>query len=196
MIDVFREAREHVTAEAAARNYGLEIRRNHTALCPFHREKTPSLRFKDGRYKCFGCGVGGDSIDYTSRLLGLDAMGAVRRLNDDFMLGLPLDRGPTREERKAAEHRREVAEKHKAFEEWRDRFVVALCEAIREGNIALKEVTDLDKLSDQQADAIMMNPIFEYWCDTLSYGTPEEQLFVYRERGQIAHWIEKVLMPC
>ena len=31
------------------------------------------------------------------------------------------------------------------------------------------------------------------WADTLADGTPEEQAQIYKERGQIARWIEKVL---
>ena len=36
--------------------------RNYSALCPFHREKTPSFKvFPDSqRYKCFGCGKSGN----------------------------------------------------------------------------------------------------------------------------------------
>lgn len=35
-------------------------------LCPFHNEKTPSFKVTParGRYKCFGCGKGGDAIDF------------------------------------------------------------------------------------------------------------------------------------
>lgn len=33
--------------------------------CPFHAERTPScVLFPTGGYKCFGCGKGGDSIDF------------------------------------------------------------------------------------------------------------------------------------
>ena len=92
MTDVFREVRERVSAQDAARHYGLTFDRRGWALCPFHNDKHPSMSFRNGRFRCWVCDVGGDSIDFTARLLGLDAMGAVERLNADFGLALPLHR--------------------------------------------------------------------------------------------------------
>ena len=37
------------------------------ACCPFHNDKTPSMKL-DRRYHCFGCGADGDVIDFTAAL--------------------------------------------------------------------------------------------------------------------------------
>ncbi|HEY5590082.1 MAG TPA: CHC2 zinc finger domain-containing protein, partial [Paludibacter sp.] len=39
---------------------------SHTALCPFHQEKTPSFSISEskGIFKCFGCGKVGDAIAF------------------------------------------------------------------------------------------------------------------------------------
>ncbi len=39
---------------------------NYMGLCPFHNEKTPSFTVSavKGIYKCFGCGKGGNSVDF------------------------------------------------------------------------------------------------------------------------------------
>lgn len=194
MTDVFREVRERVSAQDAARFYGLQFDRRGWALCPFHRDKHPSMSFRNGRFRCWVCDVGGDSIDFTARLLGLDAMGAVERLNADFGLALPLHRKPTQAEAKAARRRLEVAEAHRAFEAWRSDFINRLNAAFREGHLLLlHDGLDTDHLTEGQAIAIRMHETFEHWSDALSYGTPEEQAQIYRERGAIAKWIEKVL---
>ncbi len=39
---------------------------NHLGLCPFHNEKTPSFTVSPakGIFKCFGCGKGGNSVNF------------------------------------------------------------------------------------------------------------------------------------
>lgn len=110
MPGLFDEVRERVTAEEAARFYGLEVK-NHRAICPWHRDTHPSLSFKGLRCKCFVCGNGGSCIDLTGQLLRLGTLDAAKRINRDFKLGLdlaaPRPTGPTR------------TEQRQQFQEWR-----------------------------------------------------------------------------
>ena len=138
MTDVFRETRDRVSAQDAARRYDVTFGRRGWALCPFHDDRHASMSFKDGRFRCWVCNLSGDSIDFTGRLFGLDAMGAVRRLNTDFGLALPLDRPPTQAEQQSARHRKEVADAHRAFETWRGDFIRKLNTAFRVAHIALQ----------------------------------------------------------
>ena len=196
MTDIFREVRERVSAQDAARHYGLTFDRRGWALCPFHADKHASMSFHKGRFRCWVCDTGGDSIDLTSLLLGLDAMGAVERLNADFALALPLHRKPTQAEAQQARRRLEVAGAHNAFEEWRDGFINRLNAAFREGHLLLLEDDlDIDTLTDGQGIAIRMHDTFERWADALMFGTPEEQAQIFRERRAITKWIDKVLNP-
>lgn len=41
----------------------------HVGCCPFHNEKTPSFYVspQTGRFKCFGCGEGGDAIHFIEK---------------------------------------------------------------------------------------------------------------------------------
>ena len=51
-------------------------------LCPFHDERTPSFNVRPavGRYHCFGCGEGGDVIDFVQKVDHLAFSDAVERL--------------------------------------------------------------------------------------------------------------------
>ena len=51
-------------------------------LCPFHEEKSPSFHLTPARglYHCFGCGVGGDTIDFVMRIEHLSFAESVERL--------------------------------------------------------------------------------------------------------------------
>jgi len=88
--EIYRIIRESADIEDAAGRYGLEIR-NRKARCPFHNDRTPSMSFKDGRFKCFGCGRSGDITDLVSGLLGISLRDAAKRLNADYDLGLDLE---------------------------------------------------------------------------------------------------------
>lgn len=58
---------------------------NYKGLCPFHGEKTPSFYINTSKqiYKCFGCGEGGDVINFVMKIENLEFMDAVKLLAKD-----------------------------------------------------------------------------------------------------------------
>ena len=63
----------------------VTLKRNGTdfvALCPFHREKTPSFHISSDKqlYYCFGCGSGGNIIDFVMKIENLDFIDAIKFL--------------------------------------------------------------------------------------------------------------------
>lgn len=62
--------------------------------CPFHDENTPSFHVSDqkGIYKCFGCGIGGDAIDFLMRIEGLEFHEVIYKLADRFHLIIDKNR--------------------------------------------------------------------------------------------------------
>jgi DNA primase len=72
MYDVLSIRRANPIEEVAARS-GVELRpvgQRLVGQCPFHRDGCPSLVVYPGNqsYFCFGCGAGGDVIDFVARL--------------------------------------------------------------------------------------------------------------------------------
>ena len=61
------------------------------ALCPFHREKTPSFVVNQDRqhYHCFGCGKGGDALSFVMEQEGLQFSEALQQLADRGNVRLP-----------------------------------------------------------------------------------------------------------
>ena len=64
--------------------------RTHTGLCPFHNEKTPSFVVypETQSFYCFGCGAGGDVINFIKRINNVDYLEAVKFLAG--RAGMPL----------------------------------------------------------------------------------------------------------
>ena len=52
-MNVFDAVKQSVTTRQTAEMYGLKIRRNNMAVCPFHQDKNPSKKV-DKRFHCFG----------------------------------------------------------------------------------------------------------------------------------------------
>ncbi len=66
------------------------------ALCPFHKEKTPSFHVNPARqiYHCFGCGAGGDVFRFIMQHQGVDFMTAVRILAQRAGMVIEFEEGP------------------------------------------------------------------------------------------------------
>ena len=87
---LFEQVKECVTARQAAEHYGIKVKRNGMACCPFHKDRHPSMK-ADKIYHCFACGVGGDAIDFTARLFGISQYEAAKKLVEDFGLNIKVE---------------------------------------------------------------------------------------------------------
>ena len=141
---IFDTLKARVTVPQAAAHYGVRIGQNGMCRCPFHSDKTPSMKINETYFYCFGCHSTGDVIDFTAGLLGLSPLDAARKLAADFgidpntpvsaAVALPRIRQEesVREGHCAAvliEYERLLRNRQKRFapihpsEEWDDRFV-------------------------------------------------------------------------
>ncbi len=95
-----REATNMVAV--VSEHVGLKrVGRRYQGLCPFHAEKTPSFSVNPelGLYHCFGCGVGGDAIQFVREIEHLDFATAVERLAAKAGITLRYDDAATGRDR-------------------------------------------------------------------------------------------------
>ena len=104
--------------EVAERYTGQRIVRNRIR-CPMHNGTDRNLRIYPKSYYCWVCHAAGDQIQFVQSVLGLSFQDAMRRINDDFGLGLPIGQEQTELDRKRlAELNRKIAE-HRRLEDAR-----------------------------------------------------------------------------
>ncbi|MFV0464368.1 MAG: DNA primase [Nostocoides sp.] len=103
--------REHVTLRAAGPG-------SLKGLCPFHDEKTPSFNVRPaaGTYHCFGCGEGGDVIEFVQKVDHLTFAEAVERLAERLGIDLPREEGAL--PRDTGPRRSRLVEAHRAAREF------------------------------------------------------------------------------
>ena len=173
--NIFDEAKARLTMAQVAKEYGYSANRAGFICCPFHPEKTASLKLYDRSFHCYGCGVGGSVIDFVAMLFSLDPLDAVKRLNEDFRLGLDLGARPDPAELR---ERQRTQEARKLFDEWREQTLNMLDACIRAANLA-----DFENLTDAAALALQWRETFVYWADVLLHGNLENQMQIFRDEG-------------
>ena len=132
-IDAVQTIKDRLTMREVLERYGYTADRKGFIRCPFHSEKTPSMRIYEKDYHCFGCQEHGDVITFVQKLFNLSFQEVLKKIDIDFGLNLYGDK--TFEElRKShyqlkqlqAKRKREKAEREqsnvecwKAFDEWK-----------------------------------------------------------------------------
>ena len=74
--------------------------RNYFGLCAFHNEKSPSFSVSPDKqiFHCFGCGVGGDVINFVKKIENIGFLDSVRLLAEKSGIQLPNDISKAEEE--------------------------------------------------------------------------------------------------
>ena len=82
-INIVDLIREYVRTQKAGANW--------KALCPFHREKSPSFMIKEEKqlWHCFGCGKGGDAFGFLMEIESIDFKEALKILAEKTGVELP-----------------------------------------------------------------------------------------------------------
>ena len=198
-MNIFLEVKEHLTTRQVAEFYGLQVKRNGFACCPFHEEKHPSMKL-DRNYHCFGCGVGGDVIDYISRMFGLSQYEAALKLIDEFHLPIQgkvkLDRLQKKRFREVKAEQAHLFRIKDRFKKWCNQTIEKLKDClleIEQVGIFLKDQPPEMVFSEDYATLLHAEPVMEYWLDILCFGSIEEkqELFL-KGRKEVEEVAERV----
>jgi len=91
---------------------------SYRAICPFHKEKSPSFHVNPSRqtFHCFGCGAGGGVFRFLMDYEHLDFPSAVRKLAQRSGIQLAEDNDP--KERSRRDQRSRLLELHREASAW------------------------------------------------------------------------------
>ena len=181
--NVFEAVKQSVSTRDAAAFYGIEVKRNGMACCPFHDDKNPSMKV-DQRFHCFGCGADGDVIDFTAKLFDLSPKEAAEKLAQDF--GLIYDS-------QAPPRRRYVRQKTEAqkFREDRQQCYRVLSDyyyLLKKWEADHSPRTPEEKPHPRFVEAIQKKTYVEYLLDLFLYESEEEQrAWIAEHTAEITH---------
>ena len=165
-LNLFETVKAAVTPRMAAERYGLPIQQGGMVCCPFHADRTPSMKLNEDYFYCFGCGATGDVIDLAARLFDLSKYEAVQKLAADFGISgekpsvlAKLKRGKTQAE----------AERH-CFRVLRDYFGI-----LQDWKEHCAPQSPEDPIDPRYAEACHMLERIGNMLDILACGTPKER---------------------
>ena len=165
-MNLFETVKAAVTPRMAAERYGLPIQQGSMVCCPFHADRTPSMKLNEDYFYCFGCGASGDVIALTAQLFNLPPVEAAKKLAADFGIAgqkpsilAKLQRGKSQAE---AERRcfRVLGDYLQILQDWKE-------------NCAPQSPEDA--IDPRYAEACHMLERIENMLDILACGTPQER---------------------
>ncbi len=175
IINLFAQIKTAVSVKEAAKYYGLEVNRGNMVCCPFHNDRTPSMKLNEDYFYCFGCGASGDVIDLAARLFSLSGYDAVKKLATDFGMTeqkpsilAKLQRGNSQAE---TERRcfRALGDYLRILQDWKEHCAPRSPE---------------DAIDPRYAEACHMLERIGNMLDILAFGTPQE-------RGEVVADLQK-----
>lgn len=122
-----------VTVRQLLEHNGIRVNRQGFCVCPLHGDRDASLKVYGGErgWTCYGCHKGGDVINLAKELYGVGLFEAIRKLDSEFGLHLPLDDKPNQKDqflfragkiRKESEAERDAHRKELLEREYIDTF--------------------------------------------------------------------------
>ena len=180
-MNVFDAVKQSVTTRQAAEMYGLKIRRNNMASCPFHNDRTPSMKV-DKRFHCFGCGADGDVIDFVSRLYGISGLEAAQKTASDFGISYDVKSAVTKPKKIIC--RKTDAQIYAEAEQRCFRVLSDYYHLLKKWEIDYAPNIDDETWHPLFVEALQRKTNLEYLLDILVFGVIEEKALLVMEYGK------------
>lgn len=188
-MNIFEEVKAAVDINTATEYYGLNVRKD-TALCPFHNEKTGSLKLYHDHFYCFGCGEHGDVIKLTGKLLGLSPIDSAKRLASDFNVAIHDDFNPREQTRNKASPQKIVTyreQENKAY-----RLLADYCKYLEDCRIRYAPHSPEERLHQLFVTTMCESEQFRYYRDIFIYGDFEERKAFIEQQADILDKISRI----
>lgn len=183
-MNVFEAVKQSVTTRQAAEHYGIRVGRNGMACCPFHNDRTPSMKV-DSRYYCFGCGATGDVIDFVASLHNLGKKDVAIRLLEDF--GIVYDECSHRKANFPIKKTVPKLTFEQKYEQTKTKCIRVLLDyrhLLRSWKDIYAPKPDDETWHPRFCEALQNISSIEYLLDILLFGETEEQAAVIAEQGK------------
>ena len=168
-MNLFESVKAAATVRQAAEHYGLKIGQGNMVCCPFHADRTPSMKLNEDYFYCFGCGTSGDVIALVAKLFNLSSYDAAKKLAYDF--GIDPDKPPA-----AAALRKPKYPLAKAFQREELHCQRVLCDylhLLERWKVQCSPKTPEDTIDDRFVEACQMLDYIEDLADILTFAELE-----------------------
>ena len=154
---------------------------NFVALCPFHREKSPSFNVNPQRqiFHCFGCHKGGDVFTFVREYENIAFIDAVRRLAERGSIPLEFESNPAAQQ---ARHIKDIL--WGIHEQITQRWQTAL--ATDGGGQIARDYLSRRAVSDEAVQLFRLGYAPESWDDTVNWAKSKgHDLSVVEQAGLV-----------
>lgn len=159
---------------------------HHVGLCPFHEEKTPSFFVFDSRWKCFGCGQGGDVVSFVMLYYNVSFKEAMKRLGRDTFKHYEVARRCLK---------RGLVDEFRA---WEAIYIDELSMLIRVSRKTIKKFGSELFNSNPDFYSYLLNSldIYSYYYNILLSNNDAIKYELYKKTGDRAHSPKRIFKDC
>jgi len=151
---------------------------NFVALCPFHKEKTPSFNVNPHRqiFHCFGCHKGGDVFAFVKEFENVDFPEAVRRLADRAKIPLEYEKNTGEQQSRHLKER--LLQVHEQIaQRWQNALANEASGQIARDYLARRDVPD------EAVKLFRLGSAPDLWDDTVNWAKSKGHELALVEQG-------------